>query len=109
MDPVEGPLGVGVERLAKILSLAEGSDILLPAGLIRLPPTYPVAGGSMSSDDRKEVLSKSVLVLVIVKKESRRLFCTAFGVPFRSKIYIKGTSTQTRCVDKCPLTNLLEI
>ena len=109
MDPVEGPLGVGVERLAKILSPAKGSDILLPAGLIRLPPTYPAAGGSMSSDDRKEVLSKSVLVLVIVRKESRRLFWTAFGVPFRSKILIKGTSTQTRCVDERPLTNLLEI
>jgi len=40
----------------------------------------------MSSDDRKEVLARSVLVLVMVRKESRRLFWTVFGVPLRSRI-----------------------
>jgi hypothetical protein len=32
------------------------------------------------------VLSNSFLVLVVIRKESRRLFCSALGVPFKSKI-----------------------
>jgi hypothetical protein len=41
----------------------------------------------MSSEERKEVLSRSVLVLVMERKESNRLFWTDFGVPLRSRIY----------------------
>ena len=43
--------------------------------------------GSMSSEERKEVLSRSFLVLVIVRNESKRLFWSFFGVPLRSRIY----------------------
>ena len=43
--------------------------------------------GSMSSEERKDVLSSSGLVLVIVKKASSRSFCAAFGVPLRSRIF----------------------
>lgn len=77
--------------LANIPSPAppSGRDTLLAPGLTRLPPACPVVGGSMSSDDRKDVLSRCVLVLVMVRKESRRLFCVAFGVPFRSRIFWK--------------------
>lgn len=59
----------------------------LAPGLTKLPPACPVVGGSMSSDERKDVLSRSVFVLVIVRKESRRLFSIALGVPFKSRIY----------------------
>lgn len=40
----------------------------------------------MSSEERKDVLSRSFLVLVIVRNESRRLFWSFFGVPLRSRI-----------------------
>ena len=77
LDPVGGPLGDGADRPAKILSLPaafSGNDSRLPPGLSKLPPMAPVAGGSMSKDDKKEVLSRSVFVLVIERKESCRLF-----------------------------------
>ena len=58
--------------------------------LTRLPPGLPsveVWGGSMSKDDRKEELSRSVFLLVIVKNESMRSFCCVLGVPLRSRIW----------------------
>lgn len=61
--------------------------IRLAPGLTKLPPAWPVVGGSISSEERKDVLSRSVFVLVIVRKESRRLFSMALGMPFKSRIY----------------------
>lgn len=57
--------------------------------LTRLPPGLPNVddcAGSMSSEDKNEVFSRSVFVLVMVKNESIRSFCCCFGVPFRSSI-----------------------
>ena len=90
LEPVVGPLGPGPVIPANIPSAALpiGRDIRLAPGLTRLPPACPVAGGSISNEDKNDVASRSVFVLVIVKKESSRLFWIGFGVPFRSKIYI---------------------
>lgn len=77
LEPVGGPLGDGADKPAKILSLPaafNGNANRLPPGLSRLPPMAPVAGGSMSKEDKNEVLSRSVFVLVIERKESWRLF-----------------------------------
>jgi len=83
---VGGPLSGGEVKALKTLSAVEvednGSAIRLVAGL----PTARLVGGSMSKDVRNDVLSSSVLVLVIVRKESRRLFCSVLGVPLRSRI-----------------------
>ena len=86
LDPVGGPLCPGPVILAKMPSPPRGNDTRLAPGLTRLPPACPVADGSMSSEERNEVLSRSVLVLVMVRNELRRLSCTDFGVPLRSKI-----------------------
>jgi hypothetical protein len=89
LDPVGGPLGDGADRPAKILSpptAFKGNDNRLPPGLSKLPPIAPVVGGSMSKDDKKEVLPRSVFVLVIERKESCKLFWMDLGVPFRSRI-----------------------
>jgi len=40
----------------------------------------------MSKEDKKDVLSSSGLVLVIVRKESSKALCWAFGAPLRSRI-----------------------
>jgi len=45
-----------------------------------------VADGSMSSEDKNEVLSRSSFVLVIVRNASNSSLCLALGVPLRSKI-----------------------
>lgn len=42
--------------------------------------------GSISSDDRNDVDGKSSLVLVVVRKWSKRLFWAAPGIPFKSRI-----------------------
>jgi hypothetical protein len=57
-----------------------------PVGLARLELICVVAVGSMSRDDRNDVLSSSFLVLVMVRNESRRPLCSGRGVPFKSKI-----------------------
>lgn len=92
-EPVGGPLSGGEPSALRIPSAAPappaapasnaGRFTRLPEGLVRLISCCE-DGGSMSSDDKKEVCSSSVLVLVIVTKESRRSFCAARGVPFRS-------------------------
>jgi hypothetical protein len=84
---VGGPLSGGdVKALNTLRSAAEvednGSAIRLVAGL----PTAKLIGGSMSKELRNDVLSRSVFVLVMVRNESRRLFCSILGVPFRSRI-----------------------
>lgn len=96
--PVEGPLDGGLPSAANKLSAApmgvltpstSGSEIRLPVGLVAFEAPlliWVVFEGSMSSEDRKEVVSSSFLVLVMVKNESRRLFCSSLGVPFRSRI-----------------------
>ena len=45
-----------------------------------------VVVGSMSNDDKNEVLSKSSRVDVIVKNLSNKLFCSSRGAPLRSSI-----------------------
>lgn len=86
LDPVGGPLSGGDVKAPKTLSAAEaednGSAIRLVAGL----PTAKLVGGSISNEVRNDVFSRSVLVLVTVRNESRRLFCSILGVPFRSRI-----------------------
>jgi hypothetical protein len=62
-----------------------GNVVLLEPGLPRVAPS--AMDGSISRAERNDVLSKSVLVLVIVRNESRRLFCSIFAVPFRSRIW----------------------
>jgi len=90
LDPVGGPLSGG-DPLSDPNMLSEfsppvdrGSVVLLEVGLLRIAPR--VMGGSISRAERNDVLSRSVLVLVMVRNESRRLFCSSFGVPFRSRI-----------------------
>jgi hypothetical protein len=61
-----------------------GSVVLLEPGLPSVEPS--VMDGSISRAERNDVLSRSVLVLVMVRNESRRLFCSSFGVPLRSRI-----------------------
>lgn len=71
-----GPFGPGPVSPANMPSAALliGSDTRLAPGLTKLPPAWPVTGGSISKDDKKDVLSRSVFVLVMVRKESKRLF-----------------------------------
>lgn len=45
--------------------------------------------GSISREDRKEELSKSSLVEVVVKNLSRRSFCSVLAAPLRSRIFWK--------------------
>lgn len=90
LDPVGGPLNGGDPSDPNMLSdpapgvIDSGRVTLLEPGLPNVAPS--VKGGSMSRAERNDVLSRSVLVLVTVRNESRRLFCSAFGVPFRSRI-----------------------
>jgi hypothetical protein len=86
LDPVGGPLKGGDPSDPNILS--DPAPGVIDSGRVTLlePGLPSVKGGSMSRADRNEVLSRSVLVLVMVRNESRRLFCSAFGVPFRSRI-----------------------
>lgn len=98
-DPVGGPLKGGDPNTANKLSAApigvltppstRGREMRLPAGLVKLELIWVVVVGSISRDDRNEVLSSSFLVLVMVKNESRRLPCSGKGVPFKSKIFWK--------------------
>ena len=62
-----------------------GNDTRLPPGLEVVAMILP-AEGSISSDDKKEAVSSSGLVLVIVRNESSNPFCSVFGVPLRSRI-----------------------
>ena len=88
----EAPDGVAVmgggESAARMLSPAVPPgrrDTRLLPGLVRFA-TWP---GSMSSEERNDVPSSSGFVLVMVRKESSRSFCAAFGVPLRSRIFWK--------------------
>lgn len=56
------------------------------AGVVLAIEEMAEDGGSMSREERKEVDSNSEFVLVMVKKKSRREFCSFGGVPFRSRI-----------------------
>jgi len=62
-----------------------GNDTRLPPGLEVVATMLPTEG-SISSDDKKDAVSSSGLVLVIVRNESSSPFCSAFGVPLRSRI-----------------------
>ena len=86
-DPVNAGEVSEENKLSLLLPVtAGGREIRLPPGLTRLPASRPGPGGSMSRDERKDVLSKSVLVLVMVRNESRSVFCCALGVPLMSRI-----------------------
>jgi hypothetical protein len=87
LDPVGGPLNGGEVSPPNTPSapagvVDNGNATRLTLGL----PIVKLRGGSISRDVRNEVLSRSVLVLVTVRNESRRLFCSIFGVPLRSRI-----------------------
>lgn len=90
LDPVGGPLKGGDPSDPNILSdpmpgvVDSGRVTRLEPGLLNVAPS--VKGGSISRAERNDVLSRSVLVLVMVRNESRRLFCPVFGVPFKSSI-----------------------
>jgi hypothetical protein len=71
-----------------------GSDTRLPIGL--MVDCTDEDPGSISSDDRNEVLSSSSFVLVMVRNESRRLFCSARGVPLRSRTCPKRQKNTTK-------------
>lgn len=48
--------------------------------------------GSISNEDKKDVLSSSPRVLVTVRKVSRRSFCSARAVPFISRTFTSHLS-----------------
>ena len=86
-EPVDGAfVNGGDDSAARMLSPAVAPGMretrLLP-GLVK----FAMEPGSMSSEERKDVPSSSGLVLVMVRKESRRSFCAALGVPLRSRIF----------------------
>jgi len=88
---VSAPEGVllsgGEARVARSASPAPvpGTATRLPLGDAKARAL--VVGGSMSNSVRNEVCSSSGFVLVMVTKKSRRSFCSARVVPFRSMIY----------------------
>lgn len=87
-EPVDGTVvSGGDDNAARILSPAAPgiSDTRLVAGLVM----FTTMAGSMSREERKDVLSRSVFVLVTVKKESKRAFWADLGVPLRSRIFWK--------------------
>jgi hypothetical protein len=97
LDTEYSPLRVGDPITANKLSAvvlgplppltADGRETRLPPGLVKFPLFTVSVGGSISKEDRNDVDSRSCLVLVMVRKESRMLFCSALGVPFRSRIF----------------------
>lgn len=96
LEPVDGPVNGGVWRAPKpppplppsaappptVKPNESGSAMRAEAGL----PSITLSGGSISSVLRNDVPSNSAFVLEVVTKLSRRLFCSAFGVPLRSRI-----------------------
>lgn len=101
LAPVEAAVDAGEVNDENKLSpplpvTARGRDTRLPPGLTRLPPSTPGPGGSMSREERKDVLSKSVFVLVMVRNESRRVFCCALGVPLMSRIFVAQVSSSVK-------------
>ena len=87
-EPVDGAfVSGGDDKAARMLSPAAPgiSETRLLPGLVM----FATEPGSMSRVVRKELPSRSVFVLVMVRKESRRSFCAAFGVPLRSRIFWK--------------------
>ena len=88
-EPVDGAfVNGGDDSAARMLSpaVAPGmSDTRLLPGLVK----FAIEPGSMSSEERKDVPSSSGLVLVMVRKESRRSFWAALGAPLRSRIFWK--------------------
>jgi hypothetical protein len=103
LDDVYDPLRVGDPITAKKLSALilgplpplsmDGRETRLPPGLAKFPLFTVSVGGSISKEDRNEVDSRSCLVLVMVRNESRILFCSALGVPFRSRIFPRHISS----------------
>ena len=81
------------------VSAARMPSPLVPARrFTRLEPGLPrvdECAGSMSSEDKNDVFSRSAAVLVIVRKESIRSFSWVFGVPLRSRIFHRSL---VRCV-----------
>lgn len=59
-----------------------------PIPILRFELVAAAGLGSMSSVVRNDSEASSVRVDVIVKRASRREFCSALGVPLRSRIYL---------------------
>lgn len=78
--PSGGVIRPGFEDVAR-----RGSDVELLFGVLRADPAIiGPTGGSMSSEDRNEVASSSLILLVIAKNVSRIPFCSALETPLRS-------------------------
>jgi len=71
------------------LMSSEGTDMADEFGVMMEPAETGPGGGSMSSEERKDVLSSSDIVLVIVRKMSSSPFCSDLGVPLRSNTFWK--------------------
>lgn len=71
----------GVPRAARIPSLVGSTAFLVTPGLVN-PVIRP---GSISRDERKDLSSRLVFVLVTTRKESIRSFCCAGDDPLRSR------------------------
>lgn len=95
------------EKTSRLGSLGDGAGLTLPSGGVISPALEGVAsmgrdgelwfgvlradpavigpaGGSISSDDKNEVVSSSLILLVIAKNVSKISFCSAFETPLRS-------------------------
>jgi len=70
----------------------EGKLMLLPVGVFNPEPREETklwfTGGSMSNVVRNEVDSRSLMILVLARKVSNRVFCCDLGNPFRSSTYL---------------------
>lgn len=78
------PLEDAVERSVE-------SDNALLLGVRKELEVMGPGGGSMSSEDKNDVDSRSCIVLVIVRNVSSTWFCSVRGVPLRSRT-LKGRS-----------------
>lgn len=79
-----------------------------PVGLEAAAAFEAPVDGSISNEDKKDVLASSDFVLVIVKNESSNAFCSDLGVPLRSSICYKQT-LETRLLTRKGNLNLLEV
>lgn len=76
-------IGEGEPKAAKIPSAAGRTVVLVAPGLVK-----PVSdAGSISREDRKDLSSRFVFVLVTTRNESIKSFCWEGVDPFKSRTY----------------------